>query len=82
VLDDVHLRARGSFAPLCDAHGEFAVINPPFRFADVDCGAVPVVGALGAHTREVLADVLGVGAEEFRALGEAGAFGAAPATSC
>ena len=77
VLDDEHLRQRGSFAPLRDAHGEFTVLNPPFRFADLDCTAVPRVGALGEDTRAVLENLLGIDAETFDALAARGAFGAA-----
>jgi crotonobetainyl-CoA:carnitine CoA-transferase CaiB-like acyl-CoA transferase len=75
VLDDEHLRQRGSFASLSDARGEFAVLNPPFRFADVACSAVPLVGALGEHTREVLETVLSVNSNGFAVLARAGAFG-------
>ena len=56
--------------------GDFAVLNPPFRFADVACSAVPLVGALGEHTREVLEGVLAIDPEQFRALAREGAFGA------
>ncbi len=77
VLDDEHLTQRGSFAPISDTRGEFAVLNPPFRFSDVDCSAVPAVGALGQHTREVLESVLSIDAAAFAALAREGAFGAA-----
>jgi crotonobetainyl-CoA:carnitine CoA-transferase CaiB-like acyl-CoA transferase len=77
VLADDHLAERGAFEPLEDAHGAFSVLNPPFRFADVDCTAVPGVGALGEHTREVLESVLAVDAATFAELARAGAFGAA-----
>ncbi len=75
VLDDEHLRQRGSFASLSDARGEFVVLNPPFRFADVACSAQPRVGALGEHTREVLETVLAVDPAAFAALARDGAFG-------
>jgi crotonobetainyl-CoA:carnitine CoA-transferase CaiB-like acyl-CoA transferase len=46
------LRERGSFAPLSDTRGHFAVLNPPFRFADLDCsGATARRQARRAHTR-------------------------------
>jgi crotonobetainyl-CoA:carnitine CoA-transferase CaiB-like acyl-CoA transferase len=75
VLDDAHLRARGSFAPLSDIRGDFAVLNPPFRFDGVDCTARPQVGGLGEHTREVLESVLAIDASGFAALAARGAFG-------
>ena len=77
VLDDPHLRERGSFAPLSDTRGHFAVLNPPFRFADLDCRALPHVGRLGEHTREVLESVLAIGADAYEELAQAGAFGSA-----
>jgi crotonobetainyl-CoA:carnitine CoA-transferase CaiB-like acyl-CoA transferase len=75
VLEDEHLRERGSFAPLADARGAFAVLNPPFRFDDVDCSAAPEVGVLGEHTREVLERVLAIGPDAYAALARDGAFG-------
>jgi crotonobetainyl-CoA:carnitine CoA-transferase CaiB-like acyl-CoA transferase len=75
VLDDEHLRQRGSFASFSNARGDFTVLNPPFRFADVVCSALPVVGALGQHTREVLESVLSVDADALAALARDGAFG-------
>lgn len=77
VLLDEHLRVRGSFAPLADARGEYVVMNPPFRFADVACVAGPTVGGLGEHTREVLTSVLEMRDAELAALTRAGAFGRA-----
>jgi crotonobetainyl-CoA:carnitine CoA-transferase CaiB-like acyl-CoA transferase len=82
VLDDEHLRARGSFAPLSDTRGDFAVLNPPFRFADVACSAQPVVGALGEHTRDVLETVLSLDPDAFAALAREGAFGAVANPPC
>jgi crotonobetainyl-CoA:carnitine CoA-transferase CaiB-like acyl-CoA transferase len=75
VLDDEHLRQRGSFAPLADARGEFAVLNAPFRFDGFDCSAVPLVGGLGEHTREVLENVLAIEPDAYAALARDGAFG-------
>jgi len=76
VLRDEHLIARGSFAPRADAKGEYVVVNPPFRFADATLAALPSVGALGEHTREVLSEVLGLGDAKLDSLTVAGAFGA------
>ena len=75
VIGDEHLAQRGSFAALSDARGEFAVLNPPFRFDGLDCTAVPRVGRLGEHTREVLESVLAIDADQIASLREAGAFG-------
>ena len=76
VLDDEHLAERRSFAPLRDTHGDFAVLNAPFRFDDLDCSALPRVGGLGEHTREVLAGLLAIDGERFAELASVGAFGA------
>lgn len=75
VLRDEHLTSRSSFAPLADTRGEYVVVNPPFRFADAALEAVPTVGALGEHTREVLREVLAIDDGEFEALASGGAFG-------
>jgi crotonobetainyl-CoA:carnitine CoA-transferase CaiB-like acyl-CoA transferase len=77
VLGDAHLRERGSFAALRDTRGDFAVLNPPFRFSEFECAAIPRVGGLGEHTREVLEGVLAIDASGFAALAANGAFGAA-----
>jgi crotonobetainyl-CoA:carnitine CoA-transferase CaiB-like acyl-CoA transferase len=79
VLLDEHLIARGTFAPLADAHGNYVVTNAPFRFADAALDASPSVAELGADTRPVLRDLLAVGDDEYGALGRAGAFGVAGA---
>src|SRR5688572_8570695 len=79
VLDDEHLRQRGSFAALSDTRGDFAVLNPPFRFDGLDCSAIPRVSGLGEDTRQVLESVLAIDAERFSALAADGAFGAAAA---
>jgi crotonobetainyl-CoA:carnitine CoA-transferase CaiB-like acyl-CoA transferase len=76
VLLDEHLIARGTFAPLADAHGDYLVTNAPFRFADVALGAAPSVGELGADTRPALRDLLAIGDDEYAALQRGGAFGA------
>lgn len=59
VLDDPHVRERGVLAPQADAGGDFALVNPPFSFAD---GSVHIRGAapaLGEHRETVLTDWLG-----------------------
>ena len=54
VLTNPHLKARGAFAALEDAHGAFLVLNPPFRLKDTAREAGAFVPRLGEHTDEVL----------------------------
>ncbi len=75
VVQDEHLRARGSFARLSDARGDFVVLNPPFRLGGSPCEANPTVGGLGQHTREVLRTALGISDADFDDLERGGAFG-------
>ena len=56
--------ARGAVVEVEDGAGTFLVPNAPFQFADSDVGARPWVPDLGQHTSEVLADVLGLSADE------------------
>jgi hypothetical protein len=51
------------------------VLNPPFKISGTVCEAVPFVSALGADTRQVLAERLGCGEAEFARLAAEKAFG-------
>jgi len=75
MLEDEHLRQRGSFASLTDANGDFVVLNPPFQFSAMSCVANPRVARAGEDTADVLAGVLGVGEAEIMRMRQDGAFG-------
>ncbi|WP_439814351.1 CaiB/BaiF CoA transferase family protein [Zavarzinia sp. CC-PAN008] len=72
MLDDAHLRERGSFTTLASGR---RVSNPPFRLSASDCTVRPWVAGLGEHTREVLAEALAVPAAELDRLSAGGVFG-------
>lgn len=57
AMVDPQLAARGSLTTVTDGAGDFLVPNPPFKFADGSVGVEPVVPALDADTKEVLARV-------------------------
>ena len=64
---DSHLRARGSFATVAHPEwGDLELVGPPFRIAgrDLSPRRAPL---LGEHTDVVLADVLGLAADEIAA---------------
>ena len=64
---DSHLRARGSFATVAHPEwGDLELVGPPFRIAgrDLSPRRAPL---LGEHTDVVLADVLGLTADEIAA---------------
>ncbi len=69
---DSHLRARGSFATVEHPEwGDLELVGPPFRIAGRDLGPrrAPL---LGEHTDAVLADVLGLSADEIAACRDRG----------
>jgi crotonobetainyl-CoA:carnitine CoA-transferase CaiB-like acyl-CoA transferase len=65
ALADPQLHTRGFLGRARDAAGEIAVANLPFRLnsAPVRTGVAAVPG-LGEHSRQVLADLLGLGGAE------------------
>jgi crotonobetainyl-CoA:carnitine CoA-transferase CaiB-like acyl-CoA transferase len=75
MLDDDHLRQRGSFARLEDANGEFVVLNPPFKMSAVACVANPRVARVGEDTAAVLTETLGLTGVEIAQMQCDGAFG-------
>jgi CoA:oxalate CoA-transferase len=68
AMADPHVVARGTLASVADAAGTFLVPNPPFQFADGTVAAAPTVPALGAHTKEILAGLLGMDGDQIAAL--------------
>jgi CoA:oxalate CoA-transferase len=73
VLDNAHLRERGSFGELEDDGGRYFVLNPPFQLDGTPCQAHPMVGRPGEHSEAILADI-GYGAVEIEQLRALGAF--------
>jgi CoA:oxalate CoA-transferase len=78
MLDDGHLRQRGSFASLEDADGDFVVLNPPFKMSAVACVANPRVARSGEDTAAVLTETLGLNEMEIAQMRQDGAFGRTP----
>ena len=74
LFGDPQLAHRGHFVEL-----EHSVLGPclyernSFRLSDAPSGYARPAPALGQHTEEVLTELLGLGAEEVKALQEAGA---------
>ncbi len=54
MMDDAQLSHRRAFATVEDAGGSFKVLNPPFRFSEIDVGVGGYASALGENTRSVL----------------------------
>ena len=75
ILTNEDLRARGTFTELDDADGSFLVTNPPFRLRHARCDVAAGAPRLGEHTRDVLADVLGIVGDDFDRLVDEGAVG-------
>jgi crotonobetainyl-CoA:carnitine CoA-transferase CaiB-like acyl-CoA transferase len=64
VFDDPHLEARDFFATLDHpTKGELLVMKPPFRMSNGDVALTPAP-LVGQHTRQVLAEDLGLGDDE------------------
>ncbi|WP_432974787.1 CoA transferase [Dactylosporangium sp. CA-233914] len=70
---DPQLRHRGVFPVLEHPYlGQHRFEAPPFRLCATPAQLDPVWPSIGAHTEQVLRDVLGLDAEEIRALAEEG----------
>jgi CoA:oxalate CoA-transferase len=75
MLDDPHLSARGVFAPIKDAAGEFRGVNAPWRMSDAETGIGRDIPGIGEHRDAILARVLGLSAVDVGQAVAAGAFG-------
>jgi CoA:oxalate CoA-transferase len=64
---------RGSLTSIDDGSGPFLVPNPPFQFSEARAAARPFVAELGAHTDQVLREVLHHSNAEIAALRRNGA---------
>lgn len=69
TLRDPQVVARGTFAPVRDAAGEYLVPNAPFQFPGIDLNAPSRVAALGEDNVEVLGRLLGYSSEQALACG-------------
>ena len=72
-LADPHNAIRGSFATISDRAGPLVVPNQPFLMSGTPVVAQSMVGGIGEHTDEVLAELAGMTAAEIAALKSAGA---------
>jgi len=59
AITDPHIVARGVLAARCDEGGPYALINPPFQFAEADVRARGEAPGLGADRASVLSRWLG-----------------------
>jgi crotonobetainyl-CoA:carnitine CoA-transferase CaiB-like acyl-CoA transferase len=72
VVADAHLRAREMFVQVPFGTVDVEVFGSPMKLSGTPPRAVGAVPALGQHNREVYVDWLGIGAERFEALRNAG----------
>ncbi len=75
VLTDPALIARGAFSRVEDAAGAFLGVNAPWRMSDSATSIGARVPGVGEHSAQVLAEVLGMTADDIDALRTAGVFG-------
>jgi len=73
AMSDPNLHARGSFASVRDAAGEFLVPNLPYRMEENGARVRGHVPRLGEHTQSVLAQELGMDVQTIAELKAAGA---------
>jgi len=79
VAGDAALRARGIIGPVAHAEaGEWLQALIPWQYPVSPHPPVRPAPRLGEHSAEVLAELLGMGPEEYRALAEAGISGEGP----
>ena len=67
AMKDPQLAERGSLSRISDATGEFLVPNAPFQFS-TPTAAGPTVSGLGADSRMVLSDLLGLSEQQIDGL--------------
>lgn len=73
ILADPHIQARGSVIEVEDEDcGTVMLASPAGRFSGFEAKVGTLGPRLGAHTDEILGTMLGYGADEIRALREAG----------
>ena len=75
VTEDPHMHARGMLHKVRHRElGDVVLHHSPLRFSGADPLPLQPEPELGEHTAQVLAEYLGVGAEEFARMKDAGAF--------
>jgi crotonobetainyl-CoA:carnitine CoA-transferase CaiB-like acyl-CoA transferase len=79
AMADPQVAARGLLATLGEGADRFKVANVPYRLSATPAEARPLLAGLGEHTDEVLAERLGIDAEQRAALRRRGVFGQAAA---
>ncbi len=77
TLSDPELIDRGLFARVADAAGSFTGVNAPWKLSAGGSALGSRVPAIGEHNAAVLAELLGVDADEVARLRAAGVFGPA-----
>ncbi|HSN33207.1 MAG TPA: CoA transferase, partial [Ideonella sp.] len=75
AMADEQLRTREFFTELGDGEHRFKVANAPSRLSRTPTRARSGIAALGEHTEQVLAEVLGLDAGELARLRSSGALG-------
>lgn len=75
ALTDPHLVARGAFAPIADAAGQFKGVNAPWQMSGAEVGIRRDIPSIGSHRDDILTRLLGLSASEIETAAAAGAFG-------
>src|SRR5262249_39509524 len=72
IVNDPQLRAAGGLVEVPDEYGSTTMIASPADFHGTPWAPRWIAPALGAHTRQVLADELGIGSDEINDLAARG----------
>ncbi|MFC0112467.1 CaiB/BaiF CoA transferase family protein [Kibdelosporangium aridum] len=78
ILNDQHIRDRGSLAEVRDQAGSFLVANPPYALSATPARARSFVAEPGAHAEQILQELLGCTDDEISAWRSRGALGDQP----
>ena len=68
VLENQHLKDRGTFSNLNDGAGDFRINNAPFKFKNVDISIKTIAPTLGEHSATILASLPGYSSERIATL--------------
>ena len=73
VASDPHIIERGMIIDVCHPEeGDFKVVNTPFKFSRTPCKVEQASPELGAHTKEVLNQLVGMTSAEIARLEDSG----------